>query len=197
MEIPFNAAADRNKEVIGDALAKYLANATTVLEIGSGTGQHANYLCRRFDHLQWQVTDQRANLDGLRAAIAQSACENILLPFELEVSVYDVSDKHYSFIYSANTAHIMGIEEVGSMFEVVSSSMAPDGIFALYGPFKENGQHNSEGNTAFDRTLRSEDPKMGIRDIADLQEMAGAGSLALLKQIAMPSNNRLLLWKNS
>ena len=91
----------------------------------------------------------------------------------------------------------MGIEEVGSMFEVVSSSMAPDGIFALYGPFKENGQHNSEGNTAFDRTLRSEDPKMGIRDIADLQEMAGAGSLALLKQIAMPSNNRLLLWKNS
>jgi len=69
MELPFNAAADRNKEVIGDALSEYLAQATTVLEIGSGSGQHAVYLCQRFSHLQWQVTDQSSYLEGLAAVV--------------------------------------------------------------------------------------------------------------------------------
>lgn len=198
MDIPFNAAADRNKEAIGDALAPYLAHATTLLEIGSGSGQHAIYLSQRFDHLQWQVTEQQPNLNGLQLAIAEVNCERIEPPFALEVSTYPgCESKNYSFAYSANTAHIMGLEEVASMFAIVNSCLVTEGLFALYGPFAENGKHNSEGNIAFDQALRSEDPKMGIRDVAELKKMAGESNLALQKTIAMPANNRILLWKNS
>ena len=196
MELPFNAAADRNKEVIGDALSEYLAQATTVLEIGSGSGQHAVYLCQRFGHLQWQVTDQSSYLEGLAAVVEQSGCENIQPPIEMQAGGCAATDNRvYSFVYSANTAHIMGIEEVAATFEIVSHRLSAEGLFALYGPFKENGQHNSEGNIAFDKTLRSEDPKMGIRDIAELENMANATGMKLHSQIAMPSNNRILLWQ--
>lgn len=198
MEVPYYASADRNKEAIGDALSTYLTSVTHVLEIGSGSGQHAIYLCQRFGHLQWQVTEQGVCLEGLRLAVAQSGCENIQPPFELDVSSYVDSEKNaYQFTYSANTAHIMGIEEVKSTFKIVNRCMTADGLFALYGPFKENGQHNSEGNVAFDEALRSEDPKMGIRDIAELSEIAISSDLVLLKQIDMPSNNRILLWQKS
>lgn len=196
MELPFNAAADRNKEVIGDALSEYLAQATTVLEIGSGSGQHAVYLCRRFSHLQWQVTDQSSYLEGLAAVVEQSGCENIQPPTELQAGAcVETGNRVYSFVYSANTAHIMGINEIAATFEIVSRCLSAEGLFALYGPFKENGLHNSDGNIAFDKTLRSEDPKMGIRDIAELEDMANATGMKLHRQIAMPSNNRILLWQ--
>ncbi len=195
MKLPFCAAADRNKEAIGDALAGQLANTSSVLEIGSGSGQHAIYLCARFSHLQWQPTEQQHNIAGLRAAVDQSNCENINLPFEMEVSSYTPADHRiYCLVYSANTAHIMGIEEVRAMFRLASRSLATDGLFALYGPFKENGHHNSDGNIAFDNALQSEDSKMGIRDIGELAAIAESHDLALQKQIAMPSNNRILLW---
>ncbi len=202
MEVPFYTSADRNKEAIGDALSAYLARAANVLEIGSGSGQHAIYLCQRFSHLQWQVTEQAASLEGLRLAVGlavdQSGCKNIQPPIELDVSSYVGSENNaYAFVYSANTAHIMGIEEVKSTFKIVNRCMAADGLYALYGPFKENGQHNSEGNVAFDEALRSEDPKMGIRDITELSEIAMSSGLALLKQIDMPSNNRILLWQKA
>lgn len=196
MEIPFCAAADRNKEAIGDALAEQLEHASTVLEIGSGSGQHAIYLCERFSHLQWQPTEQQQNLAGLHAAIDQSTCANIQVPFGLEVSTFAPFDSGvYSLVYSANTAHIMGIEEVRAMFEVASRSLVTEGRFALYGPFKENGQHNSEGNMAFDNALRSEDPSMGIRDIDELTVLATSSGLVLQQQVSMPSNNRILLWR--
>ena len=100
MELPFNAAADRNKEVIGDALSEYLAQATTVLEIGSGSGQHAVYLCQRFSHLQWQVTDQSSYLEGLAAVVEQSGCENIQPPTELQAGAcVETGNRVYSFGY--------------------------------------------------------------------------------------------------
>lgn len=196
MRLPFSAAADRNKEDIGDALSEYLANATTVLEIGSGSGQHAVYLCQRFGHLQWQVTEQRAHLEGLASVVGQSACENIQPPLELQAGgAIAMGSRVYSFVYSANTAHIMTIEEVAATVKIVNGCLSAEGWFAWYGPFKENGQHNSSGNVEFDKTLRSQDLGMGIRDIAELEDMANATGMKLQRQIAMPSNNRILLWQ--
>jgi len=200
--LPFSAAADRNKEAIGDAIEALLNHSTTVLEIGSGSGQHAVYLCRRFGHLQWQVTEQSQYLEGLQAVVSDASLDNILNPFELEVSA--VADdgltvkgmeSNYSLVYSANTSHIMRFDQVPSLFTVAGHYLHGDGCFALYGPFKENGQHNSDGNRDFDASLRSQDSRMGIRDIEALKEFASASGLTLTDQISMPANNRILLWR--
>jgi len=200
--LPYSASADRNKEAIGDALEALLSRATTVLEIGSGSGQHAVYLCRRFGHLQWQVTEQSQYLEGLRAVVSDAAPGNVLTPIELQVSAVannksslDRTGSNYSFVYSANTAHIMGFDQVPALFAVVSHCLDDDGCFALYGPFKENGQHNSDGNRDFDASLRLQDSQMGIRDINELVEFASGSGLALAEQISMPANNRILLWR--
>lgn len=198
--LPFSAAADRNKEAIGDALQTVLNRSNTVLEIGSGSGQHAVYLCQRFSHLQWQVTEQSQYLDGLQSAVSVASLDNILSPFELAVGVVNDSsskklEANYSIVYSANTAHIMGFDQVPALFTVASQCLDNDGCFALYGPFKENGQHNSDGNRDFDASLRSQDSRMGIRDIEDLVEFASASGLVLADQFSMPANNRILLWQ--
>ncbi len=203
-QLPYSAAADRNKEAIGDAMQALLNRATNVLEIGSGSGQHAVYLCQRFGHLQWQVTEQDQYLEGLHAVVSDASPGNILSPIELQVGSFanqstaaNGLEKNYSVIFSANTAHIMGFDQVPSLFKVVSQCLHRDGCFALYGPFKENGQHNSDGNRDFDASLRSEDSRMGIRDIEDLEEFAHRCGMALTDQIAMPANNRILLWHKS
>ena len=198
--LPFSAAADRNKEAIGDALQTVLNRSNAVLEIGSGSGQHAVYLCQRFSHLQWQVTEQSQYLDGLQSAVSVASLDNILSPFELAVGVVNDSsskklESNYSIVYSANTAHIMGFDQVPALFTVASQCLDNDGCFALYGPFKENGQHNSDGNRDFDASLRSQDSRMGIRDIEDLVEFASASGLVLADQFSMPANNRILLWQ--
>jgi len=200
--LPYNAAADRNKEAIGDALSSILSRATNVLEIGSGSGQHAVYLCRRFDHLQWQVTEQSQHLEGLQAVVSDAALGNVCDPLELSVNAFiddtnalDHLGSNYSFAYSANTAHIMGFDQVPGLFTVASHCLDNDGCFALYGPFKENGHHNSDGNREFDASLRLQDSQMGIRDIEELKEFASSSGLALTDQIAMPANNRILLWR--
>lgn len=198
--LPYSAAADRNKEAIGDAMESLFNAATTVLEIGSGSGQHAVYLCRRFSHLQWQATEQSQYLESLQAALSAAALSNIQKAFELQVTAVagsDIAGSNYSLVYSANTAHIMGFDQVPSLFAVAGQCLHADGCFALYGPFSENGQHNSDGNRDFDASLRSQDPGMGIRDIEALEEFASRAGLALTEQISMPANNRILLWRKA
>ena len=203
MSSPFSAAADRNKEVIGDALADYFNEPVKVCEIGSGTGQHAIYFCDRFPAVSWQPTDQGSHIDTLSKACSQVTLENLLTPIELEVSacirqpalLQALPEEHYSFIYSANTAHIMSMEDVISMFTLVGSVLKEAGLYALYGPFKVDGVHTSEGNRNFDQSLRMEKPHMGIRNKEDLLVLGTEQGLQLVKDIPMPANNRILLWR--
>jgi len=209
MTLPFSAAADRNKQAIGDALAEYFDENIHVLEIGSGTGQHAVYMCGRFPAVIWQPTDQPEYIESLCAAFAH-AKENkqvdpnsLLEPIALEVSsaasdlliLKSLGREQYPFIYSANTAHIMSMEDVEAMFALVGKLLNSNGLFALYGPFKIDGEHISVGNSNFDVSLRTEKPHMGIRDKGDLQSLATSNGLQLLKEIAMPANNKILLWQ--
>jgi len=183
MTLPFNAAADRNKEAIGDALSGYFDGNIKVFEIGSGTGQHAIYLCERFPGVIWQTSDQSLHLVEVSSCISQPKAMQAL------------REKQYSFVYSANTAHIMSMEDVTSMFTLLGKVLAKAGFFALYGPFKVDGEHTSEGNLNFDQSLRTEKPHMGIRDKEELVTLGVKHGLQLLEDISMPANNRILLWR--
>ena len=218
--LPFSVAAERNKEAIGDALAYYLQVADTVLEIGSGSGQHAVYLCNRFDHLVWQMTEKSSHLQGLSQVVTHTNSSQLLDPLELEVgsaakalnadssgsgssggtsgtAKIHFKKSAYSMVFSANTAHIMDLEEVAFMFQVVSYALQPKGFFALYGPFKINGEHTSDSNRNFDTTLRRHQTYRGIRDKSELDAMASDNGLMFEAEIIMPSNNRTLLWRSA
>lgn len=196
MELSFSASADRNKAAVGDALADRLMSASRVVEIGSGTGQHAVYLAQRFDHLQWQPTDRAENLSAISQRIAQYGSSNILPPVELDVALpVTLPERHYDIMYSANTAHIMRLAEVERMFAVAGNLLASGGAFALYGPFQHHGQHNAPGNRQFDQQLKQQAPHMGVRDKLDLARFAARSQLLAEQELAMPSNNQILIWR--
>lgn len=195
MSLPFSASADRNKTAIGDALTDVLNRVTTVLEIGSGTGQHAVYLAERFPNLQWQPTDRSENLTAIQQYIEASTCSNILPPIEIDVADKVSLNRQYDLAYSANTAHIMSLAEVKAMFELVSASLHAGASFALYGPFSYGGKHTSDGNRNFNEMLQQQAAHMGIRDKAELDTIALDAGLDFIDDKAMPSNNRILLWR--
>lgn len=195
MTLAFSAAAERNKNVIGDALVPYLGSARKVLEIGSGTGQHAVYLSERYPQLSWQPTDRVENVLAIDSRVAQSGLSNIQKTLVLDVANRGTHDQHYDVIFSANTAHIMSVSEVAAMFAVVSDLLAANGYFALYGPFKYRGQHTASSNESFDAMLQQQAAHMGIRDKADLDALAFENGLDFVEDIAMPSNNRIVVWQ--
>ncbi len=195
MSLPFSAAADRNKEAIADALAEYLSAVSQVLEIGSGTGQHAVYFAQRYSHLQWQPTDRIENLTAITQHLEECGAENIAPPLEVDVSAGVGFPGSYEMAYSANTAHIMSLSEVKAMFKLVSGCIQHNAHFALYGPFSYGGKHTSEGNESFHAMLQQQAAHMGIRDKAELDAIAFDVGLDFVEDIAMPANNRILIWR--
>ena len=196
MTLPFSGSADRNKQSIGDALEPWFARASTVVEIGSGTGQHAVYFSARFASLKWCPTDRRENLAAIQQRIDEASASNIASVVELDVGgATPLPAGPFDMAYSANTAHIMSEVEVEQMFAVVSGLLGIDGVFALYGPFHYSGEHIAESNREFDRMLRQQAPHMGVRDKHRLDDFARAAGLHSLEDIEMPSNNRLVLWQ--
>jgi len=194
MELPFSAASENNRIPILEALTRLFATGGSVLEIGAGTGQHAVFFASQLPALTWQPADQEEYLWVIRARQQQARLPNLLPPVELEACTFDWSSRQYDHLYSANTAHIMSWEAVCAMFEGAGQALG-DGVFALYGPFNRNGQFTSESNRAFDASLRSQRPEMGIRDDAALTALATRYGLALVEDIPMPANNRLLVWR--
>ena len=186
---PYAEACERNRAPILAVLKRVFADAKTVLEIGSGTGQHAAYFAPELPHLRWQASDVAEYLEGIRAWVG-----NGVPPIELDV------DKPWPSIdadavFSANTVHIMSWPQVERMFEGVARVLPHGGILALYGPFHYGGRPTSESNARFDAMLRARDPSSGIRDFEHIQTLAGRYGLAFLEDNAMPANNRLLVFR--
>jgi len=191
---PFSQACDENQEPIFEALQPLLAGVSRVLEIGSGTGQHAVAFAARLGHLVWQTSDLSANLPGVRLWLAEAALPNLPEPLELDVTGTWPSGP-YDAAFSANTAHIMGEAEVAALFAGLPRVLTPGAPFALYGPFNEGGRYTSESNARFDVWLRSRDPASGIKDREALAALGDAKGLPLVEDHPMPCNNRLLVFR--
>ena len=193
---PFCQACENNKDAILEVLKHAFANCQRVLEIGSGTGQHAVHFAPDLPHLTWQPSDRALHLHGIEAWLAAYPAENLPGPIPL-----DVDDKewpnNFDAVFSANTAHIMPWEQVERMFDMVGSNLQNYGLFALYGPFNYGGKFTSEGNFNFDKSLRQQNPSQGIRDFEALNSLALNTGLILLEDHGMPANNRLLVWEKS
>jgi hypothetical protein len=195
--IPFSSAAERNQQPILDQLQVLFPQQGTVLEIGSGTGQHAAFLSRNLPGLIWQPTDREENLPGLAACFAAEGNQRILPPLQLDVISDPWPGRSYDAAFSANTAHIMSWDAVIAMFAGVSAHLLDDARFCLYGPFNVNNSFTSESNALFDARLRAQDPVMGIRDMSMIETLAKLHHLRLEYQLVMPANNYILVFKKS
>jgi cyclopropane fatty-acyl-phospholipid synthase-like methyltransferase len=188
-------ACERNKDPILAVLRAHFSDREHVLEIGSGTGQHAAYFAQQLPTLIWRSSDRTDNLPSVRAWLDEAGLPNTPTPIELDVTQKWPGER-YDAIFSANTLHIMGWPEVELFFRKLPSIMTPDAKVAIYGPFNFNGQFTSDSNAAFDRSLRSRGAHMGIRDFEAVNALAHASQLALVDDVEMPANNHMLIWQH-
>lgn len=191
---PYSESCEQNQEPIFAAIEPYFRDRKRVLEIGSGTGQHAVFFAPRMPHLLWQTSDLAENHAGIRAWLKDGA-PNALSPLELNVSEDQWPKEKFDAVFSANAIHIMSWENVEAMFRGIAAVLMPGGLLCLYGPFNYGGKYTSESNAHFDQMLKMRDPKSGVRDFEAVNELAANASLSLLEDIAMPANNRTLVWK--
>jgi cyclopropane fatty-acyl-phospholipid synthase-like methyltransferase len=187
-------ACERNKGPILEVLAGALAASATVLEIGSGTGQHAVHFATHLAHLAWQPSELGAQLAPLAERIRIEGPPNLRPPIGLDVRQLPWAVPQVDAVFSANTLHIMAWEGVEDFFRGVGGVLRAPGVLCVYGPFRYRGRHTSDSNAEFDRYLSSRDPASGIRDFEALESLAHAQGLALAADHAMPANNRTLVW---
>lgn len=191
---PYSEASERNSGPILAVLSVAFAQASRVLEIGSGTGQHAATFARALPHLVWQASDVAANVPGIRAWRDAYPVANLPEPLTLDVNVDPWPVAACDAVYSSNTSHIMSWPEVERMFARVDAALDGRGRFCLYGPFNYGGRFTAPSNERFDASLRARDPRMGLRDFEAVDALARRFGLSLAADHAMPANNRLLEW---
>ena len=192
----YSPACERNRDPILQKLTEHFDSASRVLEIGSGTGQHAVYFARHLHHLFWQTSDRPEAHSSILAWIEESELDNIGAPIELDVSG-QWPNARFDAAFTANTCHIMSWDEVNMMFRGVSLCLDEDGIFVVYGPFNYNGRYTSQSNEAFDISLRNQAPHMGLRNQELIVKLAVETGFVLLLDQEMPANNRLLLFQKT
>jgi SAM-dependent methyltransferase len=185
---PFSDAAERNRAPILVVLRRIFGDRKHVLEIGSGTGQHAAYFAAGLPHLRWQASDVADNLPGIREWVSEPP------PLELDVD-QPFPSLRADAAFSANTCHIMSWPQVERMFQEVAALLPTGGVFAVYGPFHYGGKPTSESNARFDAMLRARDPLSGVRDFEAVRALAQRHGLDLEEDHAMPANNRLLVFR--
>ena len=196
---PFAESCEQNKHVILEAIQPLLADKRLVLEIGSGTGQHAVFFARRLPHLVWQCSDRAENLPGIQLWLNEAALDNAPEPLQLDVShdpwpEFD-QDNTPDAIFAANVVHIMAWQNVVDFMNMATAQLPQDGLLMFYGPFNYDGQYTSESNARFDIWLKQQNPQSAIRHFEELDKLARQGGCALQCDIEMPANNRILCWK--
>lgn len=191
---PFSPACERNREPILDVLRRHLAERCDVLEIGSGTGQHAAYFAAQAPQWMWQTSDRRENLPGIRQWLDEAGLPNTPPPLEFNVNGEWPSIR-FDAIYSANTLHIMAWDEVRALFAGLPSITRDDALLIIYGPFNDHGRYSSDSNAAFDQSLKARGAHMGIRDVQAVDALASAAGFDLLEDNALPANNRCRIWR--
>jgi SAM-dependent methyltransferase len=191
-DLPFSQACENNKAPILAVLQQAFANCSKVLEVGSGTGQHAVHFAAALPHLRWQASDQAVYLPDLTERLRRAALPNLPLPLQLDISADALPEQQFDAVFSANTLHIMPWPVVEQFFSRLTGLTTQQATLCIYGPFNYNGRFTSDSNRAFDLSLKSRDPAMGIRDIAAVAALADAAGFTLQHDYSMPANNRLL-----
>ena len=191
---PFSQACANNQQPILEILQPLFAGVDEVLEIGSGTGQHAVYFGAAMPHLRWQCSDRPENHAGIDAWREAAALPNVLPPLALDVDAPWPVDS-VPAIFSANVVHIVGWPQVGKLFDGIARHLRAPGIVCLYGPYNYDGRFTSESNARFDQWLKDRDPRSGIRDFERVDALAREAGLVLQADHAMPANNRCLVWR--
>jgi len=187
-------SAARNAQPILEVLRHELRECRDVLEIGSGTGQHAVRFATELSHLDWQTSDLEENHESILAWLSEAGLSNVRAPLTLDVTRSNI-DTQYDAVFSANTAHIMSFAAVRRMFALAGEVLRPKGVFCLYGPFRRNGEFDTQSNAAFDANLRSRNSTMGIRNLEDLDKLAAERALQRVSLYAAPANNRVVIWQ--
>jgi SAM-dependent methyltransferase len=196
MNKPYSESCDQNREPIGEQLARYVGDCKTVLEVGSGTGQHAVYFAAQYPHLSWQTSDLAENHSGINRWIDDSGLDNILRPLRLDARG-DWPDVHYDLVFTANSLHIMSEVCAEHFMRKAPNCMHGDSVLMIYGPFNYNGRYTCASNERFDGWLKQRDPRSGIKHFEWLNAIAAESGLQCVEDVAMPANNRILVFKKS
>lgn len=192
MKKEFSPSCERNQQPILNQLSVYFRDSKNVLEIGSGTGQHAVFFAERLPHLTWNTSDISDYHGSILAWMADAQLDNLVAPIEFHFGKNDWPNLEIDAVFTANTTHIMQREDAKLMMQTVAQYLKSGGVFCQYGPMNMNGEYTSEGNREFDQSLR-ERGYGGICDVVELVQWAS--DMVLVEQIAMPANNTLLVWK--
>ncbi|MEQ1529953.1 MAG: DUF938 domain-containing protein [Methylococcales bacterium] len=197
MQKPFSQACENNKDPILQVISEVFSRSYQVWEIGSGTGQHACYFAKHLAHLEWQPTDRKENIAGIALWRAEAQLANLKAPLILDVTDEDWPCRVIEALFTANTLHIMSWVEVRIFFQRLPLYLRPGAPVCIYGPFNYHSQYTSVSNANFDQCLKSQHALSGIRNFEDIVELAMAVGIKLVRDIAMPANNRLLVFENS
>ncbi|WP_417471794.1 DUF938 domain-containing protein [Luteimonas mephitis] len=192
---PFAPACERNREPILAVLRDRFAERRRVLEVGSGTGQHAVHFAAAMPWLEWQCSDRAESLAGIRAWLDEAGLPNTPPPLQLDVARGPWPVGRFDAVFSANTLHIMGWAEVQAFFAGMAGVLADSASVVVYGPFNRGGAYTSDSNRDFDGWLKARDPRSGIRGFEEVDALARAIGLQLVDDVAMPANNRCLAWQ--
>ncbi|KRA16965.1 DUF938 domain-containing protein [Lysobacter sp. Root604] len=207
---PHSPSCERNREPILAVLRRHLPARANVLEIGSGTGQHAVHFAAAMPGWVWQCSDRAQHLPGIRAWLDEAALANTPPPFELSAATAPVPGfapppriptdpvalrSGYDAVFSANTLHIMGWPQVEAVFAGLATVLADAATVAIYGPFNYAGAYTSDSNRDFDGWLKQRDPVSGIRDFEAVDALARGIGLDLVDDVEMPAHNRSLIWR--
>jgi len=187
-------ACERNKGPILAVLAAELAAQRAVLEIGSGSGQHAVHFATHLPYLTWQPSEMRAQLAPLSERLRREAPANVRAAIALDVHDDPWPAGDLDTVFSANTLHIMAWSAVREFFRGSAAVLRPGGVLCVYGPMRYRGEYTSPSNAQFYQRLKERDPQSGIRDFEALDALARAQGLQLRADHAMPANNQTLVW---
>ncbi len=196
MEKPFSNACERNQEPILEVMKEFITKEhKRLIEVGSGTGQHAVFLAPHFPWLEWHPTDVSNKLSGIKLWLSESKIPNVKLPVRLEVGKDDFPKLKFDVVFTANTFHIMHWKECKSLMKLLGHRLRENSLVFIYGPFKYNGEFTSQSNEEFDRSLKERDSLSGVRSFEDVNQNMAKNGFEIICDYDMPANNRMLVYK--
>ena len=192
MNKPYSESCDQNKAVILSVISPILSECSAVMEIGSGTGQHAVYFAEKMPYLAWHTSDCQPYLKGINSWLNEAGLDNTVLPFELDVSSSRWPTLDVDAVFTANSLHIMNDNDVEHFITGVGDLLKPKGKMLIYGPFNYAGSYTSASNESFDSWLKDRDPRSGIKHFETVASLASDNGMQLCGDYEMPANNRIL-----